>query len=90
MTLKSDRFAGQTINVLGKNIEFDDNGIAKAEKEHEELLAHSAHIELVSEKKKEAPKKVERKEEAKPEPDKKAPAKNTTKKTTKKVEAKED
>lgn len=46
MTLKSTKFAGQSINVLGKEVSFSPEGVAKSSDEAEELLARSQFIEL--------------------------------------------
>ena len=77
MTLKSTKFAGQTINVSGEIVSFDENGSAEASDKASESLARSRFIDYI-------------KPKSKPAPTKKAPAKKTTttKTTTKKAPAK--
>ena len=79
MTLKSTKFAGQTINVSGEIVSFDENGSAEASDKASESLARSRFIDYI-------------KPKSKPAPTKKAPATpkktTTTKTTTKKAPAK--
>lgn len=78
MTLKSTKFAGQTINVSGEIVSFDENGSAEASDKASQSLARSRFIDYI-------------KPKSKPAPTKKAPAtpkKTTTTKTTKKAPAK--
>ena len=78
MTLKSTKFAGQTINVSGEIVSFDENGSAEASDKASESLSRSRFIDYI-------------KPKSKPAPTKKAPAtpkKTTTAKTTKKAPAK--
>ena len=77
MTLKSTKFAGQTINVSGEIVSFDENGSAEASDKASQSLARSRFIDYI-------------KPKSKPAPTKKAPAKKTTttKTTTKKAPAK--
>ena len=79
MTLKSTKFAGQTINVSGEIVSFDENGSAEASDKASESLARSRFIDYI-------------KPKSKPAPAKKAPATSkkttTTKTTTKKAPAK--
>ena len=77
MTLKSTKFAGQTINVSGEIVSFDENGSAEASDKASQSLDRSRFIDYI-------------KPKSKPAPTKKAPAKKTTttKTTTKKAPAK--
>ena len=79
MTLKSTKFAGQTINVSGEIVSFDENGSAEASDKASESLARSRFIDYI-------------KPKSKPAPAKKAPATSkkttTAKTTTKKAPAK--
>lgn len=78
MTLKSTKFAGQTINVSGEIVSFDENGSAEASEKASESLARSRFIDYI-------------KPKSKPAPTKKTtatPKKTTTTKTTKKAPAK--
>lgn len=79
MTLKSTKFAGQTINVSGEIVSFDENGSAEASDKASQSLARSRFIDYI-------------KPKSKPAPAKKAPATSkkttTTKTTTKKAPAK--
>lgn len=79
MTLKSTKFAGQTINVSGEIVSFDENGSAEASDKASQSLARSRFIDYI-------------KPKSKPAPAKKAPATpkktTTTKTTTKKAPAK--
>ena len=77
MTLKSTKFAGQTINVSGEIVSFDENGSAEASDKASQSLARSRFIDYI-------------KPKSKPAPNRKAPAKKTTttKTTTKKAPAK--
>ena len=79
MTLKSTKFAGQTINVSGEIVSFDENGSAEASDKASESLARSRFIDYIKPKSKPAPTK---KTTATP---KKT---TTTKTTTKKAPAK--
>lgn len=79
MTLKSTKFAGQTINVSGEIVSFDENGSAEASEKASESLARSRFIDYIKPKSKPAPTK---KTTATP---KKT---TTTKTTTKKAPAK--
>lgn len=79
MTLKSTKFAGQTINVSGEIVSFDENGSAEASDKASQLLAKSRFIDYIKPKSKPAPTK---KTTATP---KKT---TTTKTTTKKAPAK--
>ena len=79
MTLKSTKFAGQTINVSGEIVSFDENGSAEASDKASQSLARSRFIDYIKPKSKPAPTK---KTTAKP---KKT---TTTKTTTKKAPAK--
>ena len=72
MTLKSTKFAGQTINVSGEIVSFDENGSAEASEKASESLARSRFIDYI-------------KPKSKPAPTKKT---TTTKTTTKKAPAK--
>ena len=72
MTLKSTKFAGQTINVSGEIVSFDENGSAEASDKASESLARSRFIDYI-------------KPKSKPAPTKKT---TTTKTTTKKAPAK--
>ena len=79
MTLKSTKFAGQTINVSGEIVSFDENGSAEASDKASESLSRSRFIDYI-------------KPKSKPAPAKKAPATSkkttTAKTTTKKAPAK--
>ena len=79
MTLKSTKFAGQTINVSGEIVSFDESGSAEASDKASQSLARSRFIDYI-------------KPKSKPAPAKKAPATSkkttTTKTTTKKSPAK--
>ena len=79
MTLKSTKFAGQTINVSGEIVSFDESGSAEASDKASQSLAKSRFIDYI-------------KPKSKPAPAKKAPATSkkttTTKTTTKKTPAK--
>ena len=79
MTLKSTKFAGQTINVSGEIVSFDENGSAEASEKASESLARSRFIDYI-------------KPKSKPAPTKKTTATSkkttTTKTTTKKAPAK--
>lgn len=79
MTLKSTKFAGQTINVSGEIVSFDESGSAEASDKASQSLARSRFIDYI-------------KPKSKPAPAKKAPATSkkttTTKTTTKKAPAK--
>ena len=79
MTLKSTKFAGQTINVSGEIVSFDENGSAEASDKASQSLARSRFIDYIKPKSKPAPTK---KTTATP---KKT---TTTKTTTKKAPAK--
>lgn len=79
MTLKSTKFAGQTINVSGEIVSFDENGSAEASDKASQSLARSRFIDYIKPKSKLAPTK---KTTATP---KKT---TTTKTTTKKAPAK--
>ena len=79
MTLKSTKFAGQTINVSGEIVSFDESGSAEASDKASESLARSRFIDYIKPKSKPAPAK---KTTATP---KKT---TTTKTTTKKAPAK--
>ena len=79
MTLKSTKFAGQTINVSGEIVSFDESGSAEASEKASESLARSRFIDYIKPKSKPAPTK---KTTATP---KKT---TTTKTTTKKAPAK--
>ena len=79
MTLKSTKFAGQTINVSGEIVSFDENGSAEASEKASQSLARSRFIDYIKPKSKPAPTK---KTTATP---KKT---TTTKTTTKKAPAK--
>ena len=79
MTLKSTKFAGQTINVSGEIVSFDESGSAEASDKASESLARSRFIDYIKPKSKPAPTK---KTTATP---KKT---TTTKTTTKKAPAK--
>ena len=72
MTLKSTKFAGQTINVSGEIVSFDENGSAEASDKASQSLARSRFIDYI-------------KPKSKPAPTKKT---TTTKTTTKKAPAK--
>ena len=79
MTLKSTKFAGQTINVSGEIVSFDENGSAEASDKASQSLPRSRFIDYI-------------KPKSKPAPTKKSPATSkkttTTKTTTKKAPAK--
>ena len=86
MTLKSTKFAGQTINVSGEIVSFDESGSAEASEKASQSLARSRFIDYI-------------KPKSKPAPTKKSPATSTkttatpkktttTKTTTKKAPAK--
>ena len=79
MTLKSTKFAGQTINVSGEIVSFDESGSAEASDKASQSLAKSRFIDYIKPKSKPAPTK---KTTATP---KKT---TTTKTTTKKAPAK--
>ena len=79
MTLKSTKFAGQTINVSGEIVSFDESGSAEASDKASQSLARSRFIDYIKPKSKPAPTK---KTTATP---KKT---TTTKTTTKKAPAK--
>lgn len=83
MTLKSTKFAGQTINVSGEIVSFDENGSAEASDKASQSLAKSRFIDYIKPKTKSAPaKKVSA-----------TPKKTTTTKTTTKkapAKSKED
>ena len=79
MTLKSTKFAGQTINVSGEIVSFDESGSAEASEKASQSLARSRFIDYIKPKSKPAPTK---KTTATP---KKT---TTTKTTTKKAPAK--
>lgn len=79
MTLKSTKFAGQTINVSGEIVSFDEKGSAEASEKASQSLARSRFIDYIKPKSKPAPTK---KTTATP---KKT---TTTKTTTKKAPAK--
>ena len=72
MTLKSTKFAGQTINVSGEIVSFDESGSAEASDKASQSLARSRFIDYI-------------KPKSKPAPTKKT---TTTKTTTKKAPAK--
>ena len=79
MTLKSTKFAGQTINVSGEIVSFDESGSAEASDKASQSLARSRFIDYI-------------KPKSKPAPTKKTTATSkkttTTKTTTKKAPAK--
>ena len=72
MTLKSTKFAGQTINVSGEIVSFDESGSAEASEKASQSLARSRFIDYIKPKSKSAPTKKT----------------TTTKTTTKKAPAK--
>lgn len=57
MTLKSTKFAGQTINVSGEIVSFDENGSAEASDKASQSLARSRFIDYIKPKSKPAPTK---------------------------------
>ena len=57
MTLKSTKFAGQTINVSGEIVSFDENGSAEASDKASESLSRSRFIDYIKPKSKPAPTK---------------------------------
>ena len=57
MTLKSTKFAGQTINVSGEIVSFDESGSAEASDKASQSLARSRFIDYIKPKSKPAPTK---------------------------------
>lgn len=87
MTLKSTKFAGQTINVSGEIVSFDESGSAEASDKASQSLARSRFIDYIKPKSKPAPTK-----KTTATPKKTTTAKTTTKKAPAKSkdEPKED
>ena len=87
MTLKSTKFAGQTINVSGEIVSFDESGSAEASDKASQSLARSRFIDYIKPKSKPAPTK-----KTTATPKKTTTAKTTTKKAPakSKEEPKED
>ena len=87
MTLKSTKFAGQTINVSGEIVSFDESGSAEASEKASQSLARSRFIDYIKPKSKSAPTK-----KTTATPKKTTTAKTTTKKAPakSKEEPKED
>lgn len=75
MTLKSTKFAGQTINVSGEIVSFDESGSAEASDKASQSLARSRFIDYIKPKSKSAPTK-----KTTATPKKTTTAKTTTKK----------